>query len=116
MGGKSATPLIVNGKRLDGRGVTDLRNLKITAGVLKQAQGSAMVEWGKNKVVAGVFGPREVFPKHQTNATRAIIKCKYAMSPFPGLEDHGRAGPNRRSTEIGKGRCRKNCLFQEILP
>ncbi len=102
MGGKSPVPLLSNGKRMDGRGMTDLRSLKITAGVLKQAQGSAMIEWGKNKVVAGVYGPREVFPKHMTDPVKAIIKCKYAMSPFSGLDDHGRAGPNRRAIEIGK--------------
>ncbi len=51
-----------NGIRIDGRKVDELRPLKIEAGVLKQADGSAYVEWGKNKVLAAVYGPRECHP------------------------------------------------------
>ncbi|MDP2717680.1 MAG: exosome complex exonuclease Rrp41 [Candidatus Micrarchaeota archaeon] len=94
--------LFVNGKRLDGRGPEDLRPLKITAGVLHRAQGSALIEWGRNKVMAAVYGPREVFPKHLANPTKAIINARYIMAPFSGQEEHGRSGPNRRSIEISK--------------
>ncbi len=97
-----SSELIKNGKRLDGRDIEDLRPLKITAGVLKQAKGSAMIEWGKNRIVAGVYGPREVFPKHMTDPHKAIINCRYVMAPFSSLEEHGRSGPNRRSIEISK--------------
>jgi len=91
-----------DGKRLSGRNRTDLREIKMSVGLLKKARGSAMVEWGRNKVIAGVFGPREVFPKFLTNPYRAIIHAKYSMAPFCSLEEHGRAGPNRRSQEISK--------------
>lgn len=94
--------LFKNGVRWDGRKPDDLRPLKISAGVLARADGSALIEWGKNKVLAGVYGPKEVFPKHLANATRAIISARYIMAPFSGLEDHGRSGPNRRSIEISK--------------
>ncbi len=94
--------LVVNGRRNDGRGLADMRPLKITAGVLKQAEGSCMVEWGKNKVLAAVYGPREVFPKHLTDLQKSRINCRYAMAPFCSLEEHGRSGPNRRAIEIGK--------------
>lgn len=94
--------LIFGDKRADGRGFTELRPIKITAGVLNQANGSALIEWGKNKVLAGVYGPREVFPKHLTNPYRALINCRYIMAPFSSIEEHGRAGPNRRSIEISK--------------
>ena len=94
--------LIKNGKRYDGRGFEDLREIKIKAGVFKQARGSAFVEWGKNKVFAAVYGPHEVFPKHLTNNYKALINARYIMTPFSGLEDHGRSGPNRRSIEISK--------------
>lgn len=95
--------LLKDGKRLDGRTPSDLRTpLNITAGVLTRAQGSAMIEWGKNKVLAAVYGPREVFPKHLANPTRAIINARYIMAPFSGLDDHSRSGPNRRSIEISK--------------
>ena len=94
--------LVVNGRRNDGRGITDLRPLKMSVGVLKKAEGSAMVEWGKNRVLAGVYGPREVFPKHQTDPNKAIINFRYSMAPFCSSEEHGRFGPNRRAIEIGK--------------
>ncbi|MFA6048600.1 MAG: exosome complex exonuclease Rrp41 [Candidatus Micrarchaeia archaeon] len=110
--------LIVDGKRLDGRGPLDLRPLKITVGVLEKANGSAMIEWGKNKIVAGVYGPREVFPKHDMNPYRAIVQCRYAMAPFCSLEEHGRMGPNRRAAEIGKvgKHVFENVVFVEQFP
>ncbi|MFH1199667.1 MAG: exosome complex exonuclease Rrp41 [Candidatus Micrarchaeota archaeon] len=98
----SAVKMVVNGRRNDGRGITDLRPLKMTAGVLKQADGSCLIEWGKNKVLAAVYGPREVFPKHLTDMHKARVNCRYMMAPFCSLEEHGRSGPNRRATEIGK--------------
>ncbi|MFH1056676.1 MAG: exosome complex exonuclease Rrp41 [Candidatus Micrarchaeota archaeon] len=94
--------LIKDGKRLDGRDFEDLRNVTIKAGVLKQAEGSAFVEWGRNKVYAAVYGPKPVFPKHLTNPLRALINARYIMAPFSGLEEHSRSGPNRRSIEISK--------------
>ncbi len=94
--------LFKNGKRIDGRSPTDLRPLKITAGVLNRAQGSALIEWGRNKVMAAVYGPHEVLPKHLANPTKAIINARYVMAPFSGMEEHGRSGPNRRSIEISK--------------
>jgi exosome complex component RRP41 len=103
MADKADKPVLIkNGKRNDGRGITDLRPLKITAGVLKRADGSCMLEWGKNKVLAAVYGPREVFPKHLTNLNHALINCRYSMAPFSSQEEHGRSGPNRRAIEIGK--------------
>ncbi len=102
MSNEKITQLIKDGRRLDGRGFTDLRPLKITAGVLKQAHGSALIEWGRNKILAAVYGPHEVFPKHLTNPYRALINARYIMAPFSSLEEHGRAGPNRRSIEVSK--------------
>ena len=99
---KDKPELIKNGKRLDGRSPTDLRKIKIEAFVLKNADGSAYIEWGNNKIIAGVYGPKEALPKHVQDPEKAIIKCRYQMSPFSSLEDHGRSGPNRRSIEISK--------------
>ncbi|MCL4383101.1 MAG: exosome complex exonuclease Rrp41 [Candidatus Marsarchaeota archaeon] len=91
-----------DGKRLDGRDFDELRPLKITANVIKNANGSAYTEWGNNKVLAAVYGPKEVVPKHLSDPSKAVIKCRYAMAPFSSLSDHGRSGPNRRATEISK--------------
>ena len=94
--------LLKDGKRLDGRGPRDLRAVKIEAGVLKEASGSAYVEWGGNKVIAGVYGPRECIPKHGADPYKAKLKIRYAMSPFCSKGEHSRSGPNRRSIEISK--------------
>ena len=94
--------LIIDGKRIDGRSASDLRPVKIEAGVLKKAEGSCYVEWGTNKILAAVYGPKECVPRHEMNPYKAVVRCRYAMSPFSNLEEHGRSGPNRRSTEISK--------------
>lgn len=94
--------LIKDGKRLDGRGPKDLRPVRIEAGVLKEAQGSALVEWGGNKVIAGVYGPRECIPKHGADPYKAKLKIRYTMAPFCSKGEHSRSGPNRRSIEISK--------------
>ena len=100
--GTEKPKLLINGKRLDGRSPDELRPLKIEARVLNDADGSAYVEWGKNKVLAGVYGPSECIPRHDQSLYRAVIKCRYAMAPFSGAEEHGRSGPNRRSKELSK--------------
>lgn len=46
--------LIQKGKREDGRGLMDLRRIKITPNVIQNAEGSAMVEYRYTKVLAGV--------------------------------------------------------------
>ena len=45
-------------KRYDGREAKELRPIKIESGVLPNADGSAYIEMGRNKVLVGVFGPR----------------------------------------------------------
>ena len=96
--GKEMT-LIKNGKRLDGRKFDELRKVKIEAGVLENADGSCYLEWGKNKIIAGVYGPKECLPRHMANPYKAIIKYRYNMAPFC-VDDRKRPGPDRRSTEI----------------
>jgi exosome complex component RRP41 len=98
---KKPEKLIVDGKRLDGREPDELRPLKIEAGVLKRADGSAYVEMGKNKVLAAVYGPRELHPRHLQQPDTAILRCRYNMAPF-SVDDRKRPGPDRRSVEISK--------------
>jgi exosome complex component RRP41 len=103
MASKANKPkLIINGKRHDGRAFNELRPMKIEASILKNAEGSAYLEHGNNKIIAAVFGPREAMPRHMSNPEKAIIKCRYQMAPFSSLEEHGRSGPNRRAIEISK--------------
>ena len=93
--------LFENGKRIDGRKPDELRKIKIEAGVLHRAEGSCYLEWGGNKVIAAVYGPREAIPRHTQNPLRAIVNAKYNMAAF-SVEDRKRPGPDRRSREISK--------------
>lgn len=93
--------LIIDGKRLDGRKSNEMRPLKIEAGVLKKADGSAYLELGRNKVLAAVYGPRELHPRHLQRPDRAVLVCRYDMAPF-SVDERARPGPSRRSREISK--------------
>ncbi|MFH1306243.1 MAG: exosome complex exonuclease Rrp41 [Candidatus Micrarchaeota archaeon] len=91
-----------DGKRLDGRAMDELRPLEIKARVLNNTDGSALITWGKNKIIVGVHGPRECIPRHDQSPYRAKVRCRYNMAPFCSLEEHGRSGPSRRSQELSK--------------
>jgi exosome complex component RRP41 len=90
-----------DGLRLDGRGADQIRPIKIEVGVLARADGSCYVEMGKNKVIAAVYGPREVHPRHLQEVTRAIVRYRYNMASF-SVEERKRPGPDRRSYELSK--------------
>ena len=103
MGGKEPSVVLLdeNGIRCDGRKIDETRKVTIKAGVLKNANGSAYIEFGANKIIAGVFGPRDVHPKHLADTDTGIIRCRYHMSPFSVTERKSPA-PSRREIEIGK--------------
>lgn len=98
---KTEVKLFENGKRLDGRKPQDLRKIKIEVGVLHRAEGSCYLEWGGNKIMAAVYGPREAVPRHTQNPLRAIVNARYNMAAF-SVDERKRPGPDRRSTEISK--------------
>lgn len=91
--------LIKDGLRMDGRRFDELRQIEARVGNLKNAEGSAFFRLGDTIAVAGVYGPRKVFPKHQEESERAILRTKYSMAAFSTTE-RSRPGPSRRSTEI----------------
>jgi exosome complex component RRP41 len=93
--------LIKDGKRLDGRSFDELREIKMSVSVLSRTQGSAYIEWGKNKVLAGVYGPRRLHPTFLQDSTKAVVRCVYNMAPF-SVDDRKKPGPDRRSVEISK--------------
>ncbi len=103
MGGRESNLVLLdeNGIRCDGRKIDEPRRIMIKAGVLKNADGSAYIEFGDNKILAGVYGPRDVHPKHLSNTDTGIIRCRYHMSPFSVTERKNPA-PSRREIEISK--------------
>ena len=106
-----------NGLRLDGRKADQIRNIKIEVGVLSRADGSCYLEMGNNKVIAAVYGPREVHPRHQQKSTKAIVRYKYNMASF-SVEDRKRPGPDRRSIEVSKvsREALEDMIFTEYFP
>src|SRR5687767_53517 len=90
-----------NGKRTDGRSIDELRDVKITIGVIKNADGSAFIEFGKNKIIVAVYGPREVHPKHMALPDRCVLRCRYHMTPF-STDTRKNPAPSRREIEISK--------------
>lgn len=90
-----------NNLRADGRDFNELRPLKIEAGVLEKADGSAYLEIGGNKILAAVYGPRELHIRRIMRPDMAVIRCRYNMAPF-SVGERKRPGPDRRSVEISK--------------
>lgn len=90
-----------NGIRADGRKPNELRPIKFEVGILGNAEGSAYIEQGKNKILAAVYGPKEVHPKHLTMLDRALLRCRYHMAPF-SVEERKSPAPSRRELELSK--------------
>jgi exosome complex component RRP41 len=89
------------GLRLDGRKADELRPVKLEVGVIPNADGSAYIEHGKNKILAAVYGPREVHPKHLALQDRTVMRCRYHMAPF-SVQERKSPAPSRREIEISK--------------
>ena len=106
-----------DGLRMDGRKPDELRKIKIEAGVLYRADGSCYLEWGGNKIMAAVYGPREALPRHIQDPTKALVNARYNMASF-SVEERKRPGPDRRSTEISKvtSEALENVIFTELFP
>ncbi len=93
--------LIKDGKRLDGRGLEEFREIEARIKVIKNADGSALFRFGNSIALAAVYGPRPLFPKHLQDPEKAVINFRYNMAPF-STEDRVRPGTSRRSVEISK--------------
>jgi exosome complex component RRP41 len=89
------------GLRLDGRKPDELRPIKIEVGVLSNADGSAYIEQGKNKILAAVYGPKELHPKHLALPDRMVLRCRYHMAPF-SVQERKSPAPSRREVELSK--------------
>ncbi|RLG40599.1 MAG: exosome complex exonuclease Rrp41 [Thermoproteota archaeon] len=106
-----------DGVRTDGRLPHEIRPIRMTVGILDKADGSAFIEWGGNRILAAVFGPREVHPKHLALPDKALIRTRYNMAPF-STPERKRPGPDRRSVELSKviREAIKPAIFVENYP
>lgn len=95
--------------RSDGRTYNTLRNIKMKVGILNNADGSAYIECGNNKILVGVYGPKELYSKKHSKPDGAVLRCKYNMAPF-SVKERKRPGQDRRAIEISK------LISEAILP
>jgi ribonuclease PH len=82
------------GVRLDGRGASDLRPLRLTPGYLKHAEGSCLVELGDTRVVCAVSFEDKV-PPFLKGKGEGWVTAEYGMLP--------RATSTRSPREAAKG-------------
>ncbi len=106
-----------DGLRHDGRRPDELRPIKMEVGVLSNADGSAYVEFGGTKVLAAVYGPREVHPRHLALPDRALLRCRYHMAPFSTM-DRKSPAPSRREIELSKviREALESLIFVDLYP
>lgn len=115
---KEETVLITkDGIRHDGRKREDLREISFEVGVLDRADGSCLITWGRNKIIAAVYGPRELHPKHMQMPGQAYVRCEYRMATF-SVPDRKSPAPKRREKEISKllGEALEPALFTYLYP
>jgi len=118
MSNKKITKLLKkNGLRLDNRKFDELRSIKMEIGILEKANGSAYIEWGKNKIIAALYGPREVHPRRLSLTDKALVRCRYHMTPF-STDERKRPAPSRREVELSKviAAAVEPIIFTEFYP
>jgi len=93
--------LISDGKRIDGRKAEEFRPIEMKLDIVSRANGSASFRFGNSVVVASVFGPRALTPRHLQKPDSCVLRCRYNMAPF-SVDDRKNPGPDRRSKEISK--------------
>ncbi len=88
-------------KRPDGRKIDEIRPMKAKVGVVPNADGSAIFQFGETIAIAAVYGPKKMHPQHLQNLEKGVLRCDYNMLSF-SVTDRIRPGKSRRSTEISK--------------
>jgi len=86
-------------KREDGRKPDEIRPITMKAGVVPNANGSALVSFGNTTAIAAVYGPKILHPRRIQLPDKAFLKTVYNMVPF-STKERCRPGPSRRSKEI----------------
>eukprot|EP01090_Pellita_catalonica_P001729 TRINITY_DN11476_c0_g2_i1.p1 TRINITY_DN11476_c0_g2~~TRINITY_DN11476_c0_g2_i1.p1 ORF type:complete len:244 (+),score=23.55 TRINITY_DN11476_c0_g2_i1:48-779(+) len=87
------------GLRLDGRRPAELRRIRCKMGVISRPEGSAYFEQGNTKVLASVFGPKEVTFRKQARHDKAVLTCEFRVAPFSTIEHKERTKGTRKHLE-----------------
>ncbi len=104
------------GKRLDGRGMKDIRQISSEVGLLPRTHGSALFTRGQTQslttVTLGTKRDEQMIEGLKELSTKRFI-LHYNFPPFSTGEVGGRPGPGRR--EIGHGNLAERAL-KNLLP
>jgi len=105
------------GLRVDGRKPEELRPIRFEIGLLDKANGSVYMEQGNNKILAAIYGPRELHPRHLALQDRALLRCRYHMAPF-SVDERKSPAPSRREIELSKviREALEPAVFTELYP
>jgi exosome complex component RRP42 len=96
---RQISQLIAKGTRIDGRGLTDYREIKIEQGIIERAEGSARVLLGKTEVLAGIkIEVGEPFPD-TPNEGVLTVNAELVPLASPGFEP---GPPDENSIEIAR--------------
>ncbi|MFX0206674.1 MAG: exosome complex protein Rrp42 [Candidatus Hodarchaeota archaeon] len=89
---KHMLSLLKSGKRIDGRQFDEMRDVEIELGVIKKADGSALVKLGRTTVIAGVKS--EIGTPFPDTPDRGVLTVNIELSPMasPAFE----SGPPRK--------------------
>jgi ribonuclease PH len=89
--------------RSDGRSVDELREVRLTPGYLPHAEGSALIEMGRTRVICAASIEERV-PPFLRGRGQGWVTAEYAMLPRATLQrtprETGRGGPSGRTHEI----------------
>ena len=96
---KRIAELISKGRRLDGRGITDYREIKLETGVIERAEGSARVRLGKTEVMVGT--KIEVGEPFSDAPNQGVLTVNAELVPLasPTFEP---GPPNENSIELAR--------------
>ncbi|MDT5156738.1 MAG: ribonuclease [Acidobacteriota bacterium] len=89
--------------RTDGRRADELRELRITPGFMPYAEGSALIEMGRTRVICTATLDERV-PPFRRNTGQGWLTAEYSMLPRATQQrtqrETGRGGPSGRTHEI----------------
>jgi exosome complex component RRP42 len=91
--------LLIQDKRLDGRGLLDYREIKVETGLIEKANGSALVCLGDTKVLVGV--KVEIGPPFPDTPDEGVLTVNAELVPLasPSFEP---GPPNEESIELAR--------------
>lgn len=67
--------------RTDGRKWNELRPLFMKVGIITKAQGSVYLEMGNTKLIAAIYGPKEIV-KREEFSLKGKVFCEFKFMPF----------------------------------